>query len=77
VAGTVPSRNSWAAMSRFFFDTFDGQTWIMMTRASTATERRARELAQSALGDIARDELPHAEKLVMAGPRARRQWRRA
>jgi len=53
-------------MTRFFFDTFNGKSWMTDDVGLECEAEIAREHAQSELADLARDELPNGDQLVLA-----------
>ena len=53
-------------MPRYFFDTFDGETWIEDTEGVECDGPGAAQAeAQTALADIAKDETPDGDRRVM------------
>jgi len=53
-------------MARYFFDTFNGETWVVDNEGVECTDHEeARRSAHAALPDIAKDELPDSSQRLM------------
>jgi len=51
---------------RFFFDTFDGESWVQDDEGiECADHEAARNAAHAALADLAKDEVPNSDERVM------------
>src|SRR4051812_16238955 len=53
-------------MPRFFFDTFDGENWLIDDNGIDCADREARTYAHAAPTGIAKVEMPNGDKLVLA-----------
>ena len=53
-------------MTRFFFDTFNGENWMTDDMGLECEPEIARDHAQAELTELAREELPNGDQLVLA-----------